>query len=139
MYLNHELIKIVNFTLFQQFFKSCFFLKQTLSLSAICLIIWTMSLYLNILHLYGSIEYSFFRNQMARRGLSPWEADHMWRCRGSSCVRKADLPKHQDTLNWICQCRELNYLFIFGFASFKLKQTSSKNDIKLNVSYSDSN
>ena len=40
-----------------------------------------------------------FRNQVARCGLSPREAHHLRGCRGSSCLRQADLPQHQDPLN----------------------------------------
>ena len=39
------------------------------------------------------------RYQVARRGLPPREAHHLRGRRGTSQLRQADLPQHQDPLN----------------------------------------
>ena len=53
---------------------------------------------------------------MARRCLSPREANHLRGCRGSSCLRQTNLPKYQNPLN-NKDSKESQYLFIYLFIS----------------------
>ena len=64
--------------------------------------------------LFGCFEQLLrWRHQVARRGMPPWEAHHLRRCRGTLELCQADIPGAKHPLAMVPSSRELPRLFIY--------------------------